>query len=186
MITPLTALLLLSTACSGDPDPTKPATCERWYIDADADGYGDPGLPISVCGPGDEAGAVPNNLDCDDADPAVNPQGEELCDPWDRDEDCDGQADDADDDAVGGVDTWPDGDGDGLGDPDGQVEIFCDVPSDRSPLPGDCDDTDPATFLGAAQESPSACMTDSDGDGFGDATPTAGVTPGTDCDDSDD
>ena len=32
---------------------------------------------------------------------------------------------------------------------------------------GDCDDTDPVTYPGAFNESTTACMTDFDGDGFG-------------------
>lgn len=51
----------------------------------------------------------------------------------------------------------------------------------------DCYDHQPDTFPGAAEhESESACMTDSDGDGFGSQLPGGvGVTPGTDCDDGD-
>ena len=50
----------------------------------------------------------------------------------------------------------------------------------------DCDDTDAATFPGAAEEdSLTACMTDADGDGWGDDSPVVGVETGTDCDDSD-
>ena len=52
---------------------------------------------------------------------------------------------------------------------------------------GDCDDTDPATFPGAAdQETNSAlCMRDGDDDGYGDMSATGAVSPGTDCDDAD-
>ena len=51
----------------------------------------------------------------------------------------------------------------------------------------DCDDSDPNTFPGAAvEDSDTACMTDADGDGYGDANPAnESVEPGTDCDDSD-
>jgi len=52
---------------------------------------------------------------------------------------------------------------------------------------GDCDDHQADTFPGAAEhDSDSACMVDSDGDGFGSETPGGvGVNPGTDCDDGD-
>ena len=50
---------------------------------------------------------------------------------------------------------------------------------------GDCDDEDPATFPGAAAESPSSCMTDADQDGWGEANPRPGVTAGQDCNDND-
>ena len=36
----------------------------------------------------------------------------------------------------------------------------------------------------AKKDSPTECMTDNDGDGYGDEVPFGGVTPGTDCDDS--
>ena len=51
----------------------------------------------------------------------------------------------------------------------------------------DCDDNDPNTFPGAAiEDSDTACMTDADGDGYGDANPeNEMVEPGTDCDDTD-
>jgi hypothetical protein len=52
----------------------------------------------------------------------------------------------------------------------------------------DCDDSSATaadTFPGAApNDSGSACMKDSDGDDYGDLTPPAGVTLGTDCDDT--
>ncbi|MDG1480061.1 MAG: proprotein convertase P-domain-containing protein [Myxococcota bacterium] len=50
---------------------------------------------------------------------------------------------------------------------------------------GDCDDDDSSTFPGAApDDSPSACMTDADGDGYGADSPASGVSPGTDCNDA--
>ena len=52
----------------------------------------------------------------------------------------------------------------------------------------DCDDTDPNTYPGAAiEDSETACMTDADGDGYGDANLDEGsnAEAGTDCDDSD-
>src|SRR5262245_18012026 len=49
----------------------------------------------------------------------------------------------------------------------------------------DCDDTSSVTFPGSSpKNSASACMKDQDGDDWGDATPPAGVTPGTDCNDA--
>ena len=49
----------------------------------------------------------------------------------------------------------------------------------------DCDDNDPLTYPGAAyNESDTECMTDSDGDGYGDLLAVSPIIPGTDCDDS--
>jgi hypothetical protein len=62
-----------------------------WYDDADLDGYGDPEAGHGIC----EAppGAVADGTDCDDADPDIHPDAEEIC--LDQvDEDCDGYADD--------------------------------------------------------------------------------------------
>ncbi len=51
---------------------------------------------------------------------------------------------------------------------------------------GDCDDADADAFPGAAElDDASACMRDADGDGWGDATVTGDVVPGTDCNDDD-
>ena len=50
---------------------------------------------------------------------------------------------------------------------------------------GDCDDGDPATHPGAAEnDSTTACMRDADGDGWGDDSASGPITPGTDCDDT--
>ena len=91
----------------------------------------------------------------------------------------------------GGSGGDPDNDGDGYSasydcndndpslnwdDYDGDFYTSCD---------GDCDDVDDTTYPGAAwMESSTACMTDSDGDGYGDSAPASGVTGGSDCDDT--
>jgi len=50
----------------------------------------------------------------------------------------------------------------------------------------DCDDQDSYTFPGAAENEaqPDQCMTDRDGDGYGDDSVESPVVAGTDCDDS--
>ena len=49
----------------------------------------------------------------------------------------------------------------------------------------DCDDNDPLTFPGAAEnDSNSDCMTDADGDGYGDANAASPIIAGSDCDDN--
>jgi hypothetical protein len=49
----------------------------------------------------------------------------------------------------------------------------------------DCDDNDSNTFPGSAEtDSTTECMTDADGDGYGDINAQAPAVPGTDCDDS--
>jgi len=52
-------------------------------------------------------------VDCDDSDPAVNPDAVETCD--DVDDDCDSLIDDDDDGVIGQKGWHMDADGDGLG-----------------------------------------------------------------------
>ena len=72
----------------------------------------------------------------------MNPDGVEVCDDDNLDEDCNGVADD-DDSAATGQQTWyPDTDGDGYGDGDGTTVSVCDEPSGYSLDGTDCDDND--------------------------------------------
>ncbi len=84
--------------CDGDVDGTA-ADRPTWWVDADGDGYGDPDAWVLAC----EApeGAVGNDQDCDDTDPAIHPGATET---WydGVDTDCDGD-DDFDQDGDG----WP-------------------------------------------------------------------------------
>jgi hypothetical protein len=58
-----------------------------WYTDADEDGFGDPTSAVVLCV--QPSGTVEDFTDCDDTDPAVNPDAEEA---WydGIDSDCDG------------------------------------------------------------------------------------------------
>lgn len=60
-----------------------------WYTDADGDRYGDASAPFSGCADSAPSGFVANTTDCDDGDPAVNPDGDEV---WGNgvDDNCDG------------------------------------------------------------------------------------------------
>ncbi len=58
------------------------------------------------------------------------------------------------------------------------AEVCTDADLDGTCAAEDCDDGDPDTWPGAAGfDSTTACMQDSDGDGFGQDTPSAGVSP---------
>jgi len=97
-------------------------------------------------------------------------------------------------DTNGGEVYCTDADNDGFGDPD----MCTPVPPGEEPPPGtvpsdngeDCADDDPFTFPGSApKDSETACMTDADGDDYGDMDPPGEggpgePVPGTDCDDS--
>lgn len=74
--------LLLLAGCPGVPDEkpspdTGDCTPTTWYLDADGDGFGDPGASQEACEPPEHA--VTDAADCDDASPEVYPGAEEIC-----------------------------------------------------------------------------------------------------------
>jgi hypothetical protein len=74
--------------CNGQVD--EGLTAVTTYPDADKDGYGAAnGAPMTGCTAG--GNRAPNNLDCNDVDPALHPGAKEICNF--RDDDCDGQYD---------------------------------------------------------------------------------------------
>jgi len=177
-------------------------TCDD-FLDNDCDGFIDQdGVDVD----GDGANACD---DCDDSDPSLAPDLDEICDDA-IDQDCDGsdQAGDGDGDgalslACGGDDCDDDNDDNFPGNPelcDGLDQDCSGTPDDAPDLDGDgqgpcgtngdCDDTDPATYHGAEElcdEVDNNCdgvidegfVLDSDLDGFVDA-----VCGGPDCDDT--
>ena len=168
-----------------------------WYADLDGDGYGDPSALLDDCE--DPGGAVDSSDDCDDADAAILPGADEVCD--DVDNDCDGKLDE--DVTLTG---YLDEDGDGFGD----VQLIaCVLPDGTVDADGDCDDADVAVNPDASEvcdgvdnncdgelddeAAPEAVpwYRDADGDGFGDpeavlracGAPIGYVADATDCDD---
>lgn len=141
--------------CDGQVDEGLPTT--TWWPDGDGDGYGDPaGSSLDQCGQPD--GYVANNTDCNDASAAVNPGATEVCDGIDNN--CDGQVDE-------GLETftwYPDGDGDGYGDPAGSTLEQCGQPTGYVADSTDCNDANPLEFPGQTW------YKDEDGDGFSDGT----------------
>ena len=133
-----------------------------WILD------GAPFPPLLVDADGD---GFLSDVDCDDADPLVNPDAVEICDGIDND--CDDSVD------IGAIDGSPfyrDDDGDGYG-IDSDVVTACDAPAGYAPLSGDCDDGDTAFNPGAVETDcgdpndyncdNSTGLDDLDGDGFG-------------------
>ncbi len=173
-----------------------------WMLDSDGDGFGDPATTIVACeSPG--PGYVTGDPDCDDTTGAIYPGATEVCDGLDND--CDG---DIDIGAVDGTIYYADSDTDGYGDPLVTV-VACAVPPGFVSDDTDCDDADNSAYPGATEVcdgDDEDCdglideagagggvdwFSDSDSDGFGDAsdvvnscTPPPGrVQDDTDCDD---
>ncbi len=108
---------------------------EIYYADADGDGYGDDNITMSDCE--QPVGMVSIGGDCDDNDPSVNPDAEEICD--DIDNNCDGNVDEN----LNVVTYYVDEDGDGFGNDDNTIND-CMQPAGTATIGGDCDDNNPA------------------------------------------
>jgi hypothetical protein len=189
--------------CDGEVDEEGDDGSGTYYLDADLDGYGDPGTAFTACSMPE--GAVLLGGDCDDHDDDINPSAVELCDG--EDNDCDGTIDE--DDASGAPMWFFDADGDGYGDPD-TATPGCAAPAGHVALATDCDDSNPEIFPGADEYcnevdddcdgdtdedsavDASSWFPDEDGDGYGDpgsavsacSAPAGYLSDPTDCDDT--
>ena len=128
----------LDNNCDGAADE---GVTQTFFADTDADSYGDVATATEACAAPE--GFVTDNTDCDDAQAAVNPAAQEVCDSIDND--CDSLIDDADDSLFPneGVLSYADTDGDGYGDPTASA-LTCAVPPGFTEDSSDCDDTDVA------------------------------------------
>jgi large repetitive protein len=171
---------------------------ETFYVDSDADGFGNEGITTEACDAPD--GFSANGSDCDDSDPTVYPSAQEECDGVD--DDCDGEVDEDLPQSF-----FVDADNDGFGD-DTQQQQACTLDIGLSTIGGDCDDTDASihpTAMELCNELDDDCdgetdegvsetsYSDADGDGYGDETVSMDgcslqegfVSDATDCDDLD-
>ncbi|MBT3223799.1 MAG: hypothetical protein HN348_32425 [Proteobacteria bacterium] len=84
--------------------------------------------------------------DCDDKNANIHPGALEICNGVD--DDCDGTTDD---DAPAKRLWYPDTDGDGYGDPDGENQSACTAPVGYANNLWDCDDTNPEVHPGVLE-----------------------------------
>ncbi len=179
--------------CDGDTDGG--LTLSAW-LDEDNDGYGAQ-ASVEICELTE--GYADNDEDCDDSDPAVNPQADEVCNGID--DNCDGETDES------GDEPWyEDSDGDGYGNPNVSADT-CDPDSAWVQDDSDCDDEDPEIHPGVEdicnlqdddcdgkidEDSEFTWYMDNDGDGWGsdvtvdECSQPSGTSDQTgDCDDGD-
>lgn len=167
--------------CDGGID-IDPVDASIWYLDRDADAYGDDATSSVGCT--QPIAHVAAAGDCNDLDVAVNPGAVEDC-ATEGDDDCDGTLDAVD--ATNCTSFYADNDGDG----DGIEPAVCACVADAGyPTSNgeDCDDGDPS--VGASR----AWYYDADRDGYGDPAtgltmcvrPSGYLANGSDCDDADD
>ncbi len=157
--------------CDGDVDPATAVDALDWYVDADGDGFGAViGLPQRGCTAPEPTGWANNNSDCNDDDPLIHPDADEVCDGVDNN--CDRAVDD---DGVDRYRRYADTDGDGFGDAAAPA-LVCGTAVGYSDLATDCDDSRNDTWPGAPERIGDGvdqdcnrlelCYLDVDGDGF--------------------
>ncbi|MFW5920276.1 MAG: hypothetical protein ACOCUS_00450 [Polyangiales bacterium] len=135
---------------------------QTWFVDDDEDGYGEPGTGSELCTAEAEAdGRVSNADDCDDTDPDVNPDAEEVCNG--TDDDCDGHVDEGFDCCPGDTracrtSCGSEGTEECAG--DGTWSDSCDPPAETcNRMDDDCDDRTDESLLSTG---PAVTLSDSE------------------------
>ena len=116
-------------------------TINTFYVDTDADNFGDSEIFINSCLE-IIAGYVYDSTDCDDANNLIYPGATEICDYLDND--CNGIIDDN----LTYIHSFEDSDSDNFG----NIEVdslSCEIPDGFVEDDSDCDDTNPLIYPGA-------------------------------------
>ena len=128
--------------CDGFLDEEDAEGCTTYYFDNDGDGFAlDKAESRCLCSAtglytADKTG------DCDDTDPHINPVKTEVCGNQ-KDDDCDGETDENQENAVGCTVFYYDGDKDGYG-TSAFHKCLCQLDTEFTATNGDdCDDNDP-------------------------------------------
>ena len=119
--------------CDDEAD-NDPIDGTLWYPDADDDSFGDASGVVNVCTQPD--GYVSDATDCDDQNPAVNPNAIELCED-EVDNNCNGETDED----ASYTTQYADADDDEYGDVNNQV-VACNIIDGYVSDATDCDDND--------------------------------------------
>jgi len=135
----------LDNDCNGIRDDAGAAGCTTYFFDADADGWGGDAEPQCRCSAG--SGYVARAGDCDDRDPTVHPEADEVCNG--RDDDCDGHTDR--NNCKPCTAFFRDVDADGFGVSADAKCLDAPEPPYTARAGGDCDDEDPAVHPAAAE-----------------------------------
>ena len=132
--------------CNGQVDEAGAEGCAEWYLDGDQDGFGANQAAICLCAP-DYLYTASTAGDCEDGNPAIHPDAEEVCNGLD--DDCDGSGDPVD--APGCKIWYVDADADGYGDSD-KGQCMCGAMTPYVVLVGaDCEDLNVAVNPGQAE-----------------------------------
>ncbi len=126
----------LDNDCDGTID--EGLALQTWYLDVDADGFGNPASFTEAAQA--PSGYVADNTDCDDSNDLIHPDATETLEGIDAD--CDGAA---------AMIWWSDFDDDAFGDINGAVILADSRPDNFSFDNTDCDDTNASIHPGATE-----------------------------------
>ena len=179
--------------CDTYTDEDTALDAQTWYLDSDADNFGDATIFISSCS--QPSGYVSSLTDCDDGEATIYPNAPEYCDGVDNN--CDTIVDE--DSALDALTWYWDGDSDGFG-ISNLNQVSCSQPSGFVSQDTDCDDTDSTIYPAAPELCDGQINTcggslpsneiDDDSDGYVDCSITGNwlgsfVSGGGDCNDTD-